>query len=76
MTEAQHNRNQNLLRDARRIVLQRGGRSSALLQHRLNPSDPMFPIAYRRLDKNTLTETATALGEVYGTPQSSQCSVL
>jgi hypothetical protein len=76
INQEQFERNQKMLAAARREVLEHGGLSNILLQYRLNPSDPAFPLAYSRLDPITLKRVTTALGEVYATPPSSQCYVL
>jgi len=55
--------NQKILRAAREKVLSRGAAapSHKLLPFRFNPSDPTFPLSYRRLDKATLNELAREL---------------
>jgi hypothetical protein len=63
MTKETWTNNQNLLYAAREKVLARGNESPShrLFQFRLNPSDPTFPLSYRRLDKATLNELAREL---------------
>jgi hypothetical protein len=61
LTKETWTNNQKLLHAARKEVLQRGGLSNRLLQFRLNPSDPSFPLSYRRLDKVTLNALAREL---------------
>lgn len=63
MTQEQYEKNQNMLVAARKEILNLGSASLShqLLQFRLNPSDPAFPLAYKRLDKSTLAKVAGSL---------------
>jgi hypothetical protein len=67
MNQVQFERNQKLLSAARKEVFQRGGIFlTELLPYRINPADPSYPLAYRRLDRYELRVFAARLG---ATPQ-------
>ncbi len=63
MTEAAWQENERLLQEARSQVLAATDSAShELFQFRVNPSAPSFPLAYRRLDRQTLKSLKARLG--------------
>jgi hypothetical protein len=61
MTKIQWEQNQSILQTARKEVISNPGLSQKLFSFRTNPSDPSFPLAYRQLDRVTLSSVVDAL---------------